>query len=179
MPLGFFYVFKVQNGLLLTKFHHVLTQCLAGFFCTNRFADYANQSTYLYHWENKNSALFVFASHNIIMLNSVYCCKPCPMHGRSKTQLRPIMCPHWPSLSFPLPLPPITWPVYGENRPPHSRGHVGLFKLSPEHCFVSTQNHSHIDLWSAWMVLTHHHHLHRQQLPLRQNPPGKSKLTLV
>jgi hypothetical protein len=43
---------------------------------------------------------------------------------------------------------------------------VGLFKPSPEYCYVSTQNH--MDLWSVWLVLTHHHHLHRHQLPFHR-----------
>jgi hypothetical protein len=47
---------------------------------------------------------------------------------------------------------------------------VGLFKLSLEHRYVSTQNRCHMDLWSAWLVLAHHHHLHWQQLTLHQNP---------
>jgi hypothetical protein len=50
------------------------------------------------------------------------------------------MCLSWPSLPFPL--PPVTWLVYGEWEPPPPLGfggYVGLFKLSPEHCFISTQ----------------------------------------
>ncbi len=47
--------------------------------------------TWLYCRGNKSSALIIFPSHKIIMLNFVYCCKPCPMYeypvGRCKTYL--------------------------------------------------------------------------------------------
>jgi hypothetical protein len=42
---------------------------------------------------------------------------------------------------------------------------------------LRTKNRSHIDMWSAWLVLTYLHH-HWQQLPLHQNPIRKSKFTL-
>ncbi len=65
---------------------------------------------------------------------------------------------------------PITWLVQGENHPPLSFGmHGCLFKLIPEHCFVSTQNRCHMDWWSARLVLTHHH-FHQHQLTFHQNP---------
>jgi hypothetical protein len=74
-------------------------------------------------------------------------------------------------LIFPSPLFYQVWLVYGENPPSLSfSGHGCLFKLSPEHYFVSTQNLCHMDLWSAWLLLAHHHHFHRHQLPLQQNP---------
>ncbi len=66
---------------------------------------------------------------------------------------------------------PITWLVQGENPPLLSFARHGcLFKLRPEPCLISTQNRFHMDLWSAWLVLTPHHHFHRYQLPLHKNP---------
>ncbi len=81
-----------------------------------------------------------------------------------------------------LPLPPITWLVYGENQPSLLSTFmvmVDLLNLIPEHCFVSAQSHCHMDLWSAWLVLTHYHHLHRQFLPLHQYLMRKSKSTFL
>jgi hypothetical protein len=96
---------------------------------------------------------------------------------RCKTQLGPICvridCPY-------PPLPPSHDWCMVENCPPLSFGrHVGLFKLSSEHCFVCTQNRCHMNLRSIWLVLTQHHHLHRHQLPLHKNLMKKSMLTLV
>ncbi len=73
--------------------------------------------------------------------------------------MRLIMCLRWPSHDW--------WMVRTAPSPFLWR-HAGLFKLSSEPCFVRTQNHCYMDLWSSWLVLTRHY-LH-QQLPLHQIP---------
>ncbi len=94
--------------------------------------------------------------------------------GRCKTQLGPMMCLRGPSFSSPRP-PSHDWYKMRTTHPLSFGGHDGLFKLSSEHCFISTQTQCHMDLWSAWLVLTHHHHLHRHRIPLHQNPTRKSR----
>jgi hypothetical protein len=73
--------------------------------------------------------------------------------------------------------PPLShdWCMVRIALPSLSFGRCGyLFKLIPEPCIVSTQNCCHIDLWSAWLVFTHHHHFHRHQLPLHKIPTRNS-----
>ncbi len=57
-------------------------------------------------------------------------------------------------------------------------GHGCLCKLIPEHCFASTWNCSHMDLWSAWLVLTHHR-TPASSLPGSHERERESKLTLI
>ncbi len=45
-----------------------------------------------------------------------------------------------------------------------------LFELSPEHCYVSSRNHCHTDMWTAWLVLTHHHHFINTNSPFTRTP---------
>ncbi len=80
----------------------------------------------------------------------------------SKTQLGLIICPRWPSLSFP---------------PPPRGGHEGRFKLNSEHCFI--RNHYQRDLCSAWSVLIHHHHIHWHQLLFIRTPRKRVSWLLV
>ncbi len=52
----------------------------------------------LYHQEKKKLSCLQLSQFQIILLNSAYYYKPCPMHGqpigKCKTKLEPIMYPH-------------------------------------------------------------------------------------
>ncbi len=87
--------------------------------------------------------------------------------GRCESQPGPIMCPCWSSKSS---LPPYhDWCLVRTNPPLSLVVMVGLHIMRSEQDFFRTENCCHMDLWSACLVLTHHH-LHWQQLPLYQTP---------
>ncbi len=116
----------------------------------------------LYCREYRNSVLFVFPSHELVMWNLHTLLKTLismngPLGGvnQDPADYVPLLTAYFP----------ITWLVGGENHPcplSHLAGKVAYL--------VSTQNGCHMDLWSAWLVFTHHHHLHQHQLPLHANP---------
>jgi hypothetical protein len=70
--------------------------------------------------------------------------------------VNPIWTNYMSPLTVLIPPPPINMTGVWWEPPPFLSfgGHGCLFKLGYDHCFVSTQNCCHMDLWSAWSVLT-------------------------
>jgi hypothetical protein len=76
---------------------------------------------------------------------------------------------HWPSISlssdrysgedWPPPPLPVTGAWVRTDPFPSPIFYLAgcLFNLSSKGCLISTQNQCHMDLWSVWLVLTHHH----------------------
>ncbi len=85
--------------------------------------------------------------------------------GRCETQSGLIICPHWLSWSSPSPISN-DWCMVRTPTPFSLAVMVGLLILSSEQRFFSALNLCHMDLWVAWLVLTHHH----QQLPSSSTP---------
>ncbi len=94
-------------------------------YSSNQNVEIFGESPQVFRRENKNSALFVFPRHKIILVNlDAFVHKPCFVWiVGCKTQLRPIMCPLWPSF------PPITWLMYGKNGTDHHHPHRHQFPL--------------------------------------------------
>ncbi len=53
-----------------------------------------------------------------------------------------------------------------------------LFYPSSERCLISTQNCCCMDLWSVWLVLTHHHPSSTSTPPTQEPYKRETKLTL-
>jgi hypothetical protein len=109
----------------------------------------------VYH-QGKKYVLFVYLSHKILMFNVYDLSEALFCTNTGMGSIKPSwdqLCIHvdrpYPSYPSPSPLS-LDWSMV-RTGPPLSLSlsfgwHVGLFKLSPEHCFISPQNRCHMDL---------------------------------
>ncbi len=101
----------------------------------------------------------------------MHCQKPCRMDtklgGINKLALADYVS-QWP------------WPVHLWEQIPLLYFYLAgyLFNLNSGRCLISTQNHCHMDLWSAWLALTHHHPSSTSTPPSQESYERESKLTL-
>ncbi len=88
-----------------------------------------------------------------------------------------ISCEVWICTSVPVqpddPLWVSRWPSVSYHPPPH-------IEASPFYRqILSTLSLCHMDLWLAWLVLTHHHRHCHQQLPSSRSPRGRLVTLLI